>query len=101
MKKFLAGLYVDDSSSGCHTMEEGYDFYKKAKTVMSEAGFDLRKWASNSTELMQLINKYEQSGNEGDNLQKVLGISWNTESDKLIFDFEELVNEAYLLPPTK
>ena len=40
-------------------MEEAFEFYKKAKLIMHEGGFELRKWASNSKELMDLINGSE------------------------------------------
>ena len=62
--KFLRDLYVDDSTSVFNTVQEGYEFYEKAKTIMNDAGFELRKWASNSPELMNLINNKEKSGNE-------------------------------------
>ena len=36
--KFLQDLYVDDSTSTFNTVQEGYKFYEKAKTVMKDAG---------------------------------------------------------------
>ena len=36
--KFLRDLYVDDSTSTFNTVQEGYEFYEKAKTVMKDAG---------------------------------------------------------------
>ena len=59
VEKFLQDLYVDDSSSGFNSVEEAFEFYKKAKLIMHEGGFELRKWASNSKELMDLINGSE------------------------------------------
>ena len=44
----LPDLYVDDSTSGFDTVFAAYDFYLKAKSMMHDAGFDLRKWASNT-----------------------------------------------------
>ena len=53
---FLNDLYVDDSASGFFNVKEAYDFYLNAKQIMKEGGCELRKWASNSVELMKKIN---------------------------------------------
>ena len=73
---------------------------------MKEGGFELRKWASNSVELMNKINREENincsdSLNELNHTRKVLGINWDLEADTIIFYFDELVNEAFSLPMTK
>ena len=57
--KFLNDLYVDDSTSGFFKVKEAYDFYLNAKHIMKEGGFKLRKWASNSVELTNKINREE------------------------------------------
>ena len=49
VEKFLEDLYVDDTTSSAKSIEEGKEFYVKAKKMMAEAGFDLRKWKTNST----------------------------------------------------
>ena len=55
----LPDLYVDDSASGFDTVFAAYDFYLKVKSMMHDAGFDLRKWASNTSELMKKIERNE------------------------------------------
>ena len=47
VEQFLRDLYIDDSTTGVNSNEEGFTFYKKAKSAMKDAGFELRKWASN------------------------------------------------------
>ena len=59
VEKFLNNLYVDDSASGFFSVKEAYDFYFNAKQIMKEGNLELRKWASNSVELMNKINRDE------------------------------------------
>ena len=97
---------VDDSTSGFFNVKEAYDFYLNAKWIMKEGGFELRKWASNSVELMNKINRDENiscsdSSNESSHTRRVLGIKWDLAADTIIIYFDELVNEAFLLPITK
>ena len=94
VEKLLRDLYVDDSTSGFETVFAAYDFYLKAKSIMHDAGFDLRKWASNSSELMKKIemNETHDFTPIGKNsTRKVLGITWGIKSDEIIFDFNDLV----------
>lgn len=41
---------------GFFNVNEAYEFYLNAEHIMKECGFELRKWASNSVELMKKIN---------------------------------------------
>ena len=41
--------------TGGSTIEQAFKIYRTAKRVMSEGGFKLRKWSSNSEELMRRI----------------------------------------------
>jgi hypothetical protein len=43
---------VDDLASGSNNPESALEFAKKIKTRLSEGGFNMRKWMSNSKELM-------------------------------------------------
>ena len=120
-------LYVDDLLSGGSNDSQTFDIYKRSKEIMSEGGFNLRKWNSNSSTLLESINKCEthqdpltQSekkvttedesytkstiGPNNSNREKsvkVLGSNWNTHSDELFFDFENLITYAKSLPITK
>ena len=51
----IKSMYVDDVNTGSNSVVEGFEFYEKAKTCLGSAMFNLRKWASNSEELMDLI----------------------------------------------
>ncbi|CAB4039144.1 PREDICTED: uncharacterized protein LOC100197852, partial [Paramuricea clavata] len=48
-------LYVDDLVSGCNKLEEGKALYDRSKAILSEAGFNLRKWVTNDKELAGYI----------------------------------------------
>ena len=61
VEKFIEDLYVDDTTSGCDTVEEGKKFYTRAKEIMSKAGFELRKWVTNNSDLRNFISENEQS----------------------------------------
>ena len=113
-------LYVDDTTSGVSTVEEGKIFYEKAKNILSCAGFDLRKWVSNNTELQIYFNEKEnnsktskkeseddvtfleaQLNHSNSIFKRVLGIEWDTESDEFIFRFSEFLKTAKMLDKTK
>ena len=89
VEKFLRGLYVDDSISGAQCLKECLEFYCFLKNAMLEGGFLLRKWNSNSQELMDTINNHERcdvTSTERKKICKVLGVTWDTVTDELIFD---------------
>ena len=50
MKKLLESFYVDDFNSGEENMEQAFELYLKSKKILSNGGFTLRKWSSNSKE---------------------------------------------------
>ena len=41
--KFLRNLYVDDSTLGFDSFEEGYEYFLKARKIINDAGLKLRK----------------------------------------------------------
>ena len=60
----LDSLYVDDMVSGAADTEQVFNVYRTSKKVMSEGGFNLQKWSSNSKELMRRIHNAESLTNE-------------------------------------
>ena len=118
IEKLLEDLYVDDVTSGTKTIEQGKEFYKKAKLILSEAGFDLRKWATNDSKLQNFFDSQENSKakifNETDitfsdeqfgptknNYKKVLGLEWDIQNDEIVFQFEPFICLVKSLTPTK
>ena len=57
----MSSLYVDDLSSGSDSVADAFQLFLKSKLNMQEAGFRMRKWASNSEELVQMIKDHEIS----------------------------------------
>ena len=122
-------FYVDDLLTGEDNDQMAFTIYKRAKKLMSEGGFNLRNWKTNSQQLQETINKEVsvtksnspnvskdnnktavQSSTQDSNCNtssdddifvKVLGMNWNTHSDEVIFNIFELTEYANSLPLTK
>ena len=123
--KLLHGLYADDVNSGGHSELEAMEFYKSSIKLMKEGGFNLRKWASNSTEVMNEIHSDEKletnsqdvlpleddesyakvtlptNDNSKDDKVKVLGLVWDNASDTFVFNVAKLLQSATERPSTK
>ena len=56
----LNSLYVDDYASGKNSVPDAFEHYLKLTQRFREGGFNMRKWASNSAELSEMIEKAEQ-----------------------------------------
>jgi len=51
VKLIQESLYVDDLVCGETSIERAFKVYHMSKRMMSEGGFNLRKWVTNSPEL--------------------------------------------------
>ena len=120
-------LYVDDLITGEDNVDNTFSIYQNSKKMMSEGGFNLRKWKSNSSALTKAINHLEAKDDppskiqvqvteedssytkatlgsgesSNDKIVKTLGVHWNIETDELLFNLQELIKYAELLPVTK
>ena len=76
-----SNLYVDNVISGCMTETRAVEYFCNARDIMSSARFNLRAWVSNS----QQLSTTAQQHNVADTSipANVLGIHWNTTTDKL------------------
>ena len=118
VEKFLEDLYVDDTTSGTKSIEEGKEFHVKPKKMMAEAGFDLRKWKTNSKEPQKYFYNQEipiecnnkivddlsyldtEFCSEESTYARVLGVEWDVESDTFVFRFK-FIGLAKSLSATK
>ena len=77
----LTNLYVDNIVTGCQSTDETLKYYHTARSIMKDAHFNLRSWASNSRDITDLAFKDDvcDSGNP----VNVLGLQWNTQTDVL------------------
>ncbi|XP_025406355.1 uncharacterized protein LOC112680475, partial [Sipha flava] len=83
-------FYVDDLLTGCPTVDECYARYKALNEVLERACLPLRKWCSNSKELMSLIPTnmddptYRLCLTDQDRIS-TLGLSWQPNTDTFHF----------------
>jgi hypothetical protein len=92
-------MYVDDMVGGASTEEEAFQLYTESKKILSQGGFHLRKFVTNSSTLHKRIQ-----GNENlscPESMKVLGIQWDVLQDELVKDIANVITEADTLSPTK
>ncbi|KAI8116053.1 hypothetical protein CVS40_11812 [Lucilia cuprina] len=83
-------LAIDDVISGADTLLESIQVQQQLRQLLSGAGFNLRKWNSNSTELLKHIPKdylatqiFELQSRE---IVKALGLPWNPQTDCFKFN---------------
>ena len=124
-------MYVVDESSGSETTEGGIELYQEAKPCFAQAGLHVRKWASNSTELMHRIehdiasNAENQINEENKNAVlensesfakvsvgetneiksprqvRTLGLAWDCDEDQFDFNPAKPIEFSKSLEPTK
>ena len=59
VQRFLRSVYVDDVSFGADCDDDAYELYLRSKQILSEGGFNLRKFITNSANLQQKMNMKE------------------------------------------
>lgn len=83
-------FYVDDLITGSHSSEKCYALYNSLQSTLNSYGFVLRKWCSNSQELMEHIPDSPNDPNfivkldEG-SVVNTLGLSWQPGLDNFRF----------------
>ena len=104
----LKKLYVDDLATSTETDSKGYQTYKPAKQIMPEGQFNLRKWRTDSKTLLTRYNAAEnlplddtQLDNDLRENVKILGLCWNTDSDKFTFNIDDLIKFPSSMTLTK
>ena len=88
--------YVDDITTGGEDEEEAFSVYQGLTTLLGSAGFKIRKWATNSTDLLKKIPPEERSATKeiiersnpvtaSEDISS-LGVRWNPETDQIVYD---------------
>lgn len=85
-------FYMDNVISGCNSEKDAVHYYKQSRTIMSQANFNLRTWASNSPQLQKIAT--QDGSAETSNTIKILGLQWNTSSDSLSLTPRNITNDA-------
>ena len=58
-RELLKSLYVDDYVSGDGDVDSAFILSKKIKLCLKSGGFNMRKWNSNSEELLKALQEDE------------------------------------------
>ena len=94
-KDIRQNLYVDNVISGFSNEERAVQYYKQARKIMSNANFNLRSWASNSTNLRKVAQKDNVADERS--IVNVLGLLWDTSTDTLSLNPKELTSTQHSL----
>lgn len=90
-------FYVDDCTGGAFSIMEAWELYEQLKEAFNSVGCNLRKFVSNSTEIMQRIPEEDREKIESTFI-KVLGVHWNPVRDIITF---KINFDAKTVPKTK
>jgi len=109
-------FYVDDLISGGATIDQAFRLYTVARQTMAQAGFNLRKWHSNSEKLLRVIQAESKEVNhtgpipqvsskfivmDNTSHSKLLGIVWDSNLDTFTFSLSELIELVIKLPASR
>lgn len=90
VKAIKNGHYVDDLLISVETEQEAINLANAVKYIHAQGGFEIRNWTSNSQRVLSALNEpYKKDMNlelhSGTAAEKVLGLRWNTSTDRLTF----------------
>ncbi len=88
-------LYVDDLIAGEDSVDEALKLITDAKAILLEAGFPLRKFATNSLELQSILpdqSKEDVIPLDDEKPTKVLGLVWNRVKDCFTYQTYPIFN---------
>ena len=96
-------FYVDDLLAGADSEGGAVELYKQLTSVLSQAGFTLRKFRSSSAkvlsqipkELVEPLPQKEMVDCHSDSYQKTLGIIWDSANDTMATD---VVQQSEFVP---
>ena len=82
-------FYVDDLLAGAEDEASAVQLFQDLRQVLAKGGFDLRKWRSSSTqvlqhipaELQETVPTQEMVDDHSSSYPKTLGITWNSRQD--------------------
>ena len=87
-------MYVDNVISGCDQETEVVHYYEEARSIMKEANFNLRSWATNSPLLREQTEEDQTS--DSNTVVNILGLRWGPLHDTL-----HLTPKETILPPSQ
>ena len=96
----LRSFFVDDFTGGSHKTQKTFELLKKLKNRFFEGKLRVTKWRANNTKLRKLISDC-QSTEQLSGERKILGVGWNDQSDKFLFDNKKTADMSDNLCVTK
>lgn len=88
----IKDTYMDDSCAGSWDVKESIHLQRQMKQILTEAGFDLRKWTSNNMEFLMAIPTQDREIQPNEfyskDTLKILGLQWNNSDDYFTYKFE-------------
>lgn len=95
-------FYVDNCLQSLDTPEEARSPVDRLRALLATAGFDLRQWASNHTEVLSHLPQEARSESldkwlaqdKSDPQESTLGLSWNWQSDSLSYKHRPVTYKA-------
>ena len=101
----MDNLYVDDLLASAPTPEAAVGLRTDVQETLAKGGFHLRKWMSNSAEVMKSVPEADRAPNTlisvADHQHptlpcvKTLGVAWDAESDHFTFKYQVPVITQY------
>ncbi|CAG7724968.1 unnamed protein product [Allacma fusca] len=87
----LSDFYVDDEMSGAMSTEDAIEMYHQVTALLAGGGLELRKWASNSEQVLERIPTSLRETQiplelDANNAVKSLGMKWNPFHDYFLFE---------------
>lgn len=79
-------VYVDDCVAGAESVKDILKLQQELISLLEKGGFELRKWASNCSELLSAVKAIDPQmpltfDSDGPNFVKVLGLQWHPQND--------------------
>lgn len=97
----LRDFYVDDCLSGADSLSDAIEIVHQLNEMFSRSGFELRKWCSNSQDLMEHIPIQDREAVFSNDISpveciKTLGIAWQPNEDKFLFQIPSIETSNHL-----
>lgn len=93
-------FYVDDLITGAKSREQLTVIKSNLCNILTEAGFQLRKFSSNIHELGDQLSREQSSLSLSNGEHKLLGVCWDPARDTFSYSVQNLVNQPQVTKRT-
>ena len=94
-------IYCDDLITSVDTQEEAQTLSERTVDIFEDARMNMRKWTVSQSAEASSSSQNRVLGAHPDTACKVLGINWDPNVDKLVFETRKFVELATEAPETK